>query len=514
MEEPRKAGFGGHPPGLPVLFFTELWERFSFYGMRALLILYLSKHFLFSDDEAYVIYGSYTALVYVGPLVGGALADRIMGARRAVTLGAILLALGHFTMALEGRPANAMADPTLGSVVVRSNASVDTLFLALALIVVGSAFLKPNISALVGKLYRPDDPRRDAGFTLFYMGINIGAGVASLLCGYVGETYGWRYGFGMAGVGMLIGLLVFLTGQEKLEGHGEAPDPQRLSRRILGPLSPLTAIYAGAALAVLLSTRLLQASTLLGVGLAGVCALTGLGLAGYAIFRAPPETRDRILVALALMLCAVVFFALFEQAGSSLNLYTDRNVARVVFGFEIPASTLQTLNPFFIIVLAPFFSALWTTLGRRGRALATPMKFALGLAQAGLGFGALVLGALFASADGKVALSFLVLAYFLHTTGELCLSPVGLSAMTKLAPAAMVGFVLGAWFLAWAAAQYLAAVFAKMASVKEAAAAMAPQVTLPLYTELFGTLALLGIGAGVIVALASPLLTRRMHGAD
>jgi POT family proton-dependent oligopeptide transporter len=252
----------------------------------------------------------------------------------------------------------------------------------------------------------------------------------------------------------------------------------------------------------------------LGVGLAGVCALTGLGLAGYAIFRAPPETRDRILVALALMLCAVVFFALFEQAGSSLNLYTDRNVARVVFGFEIPASTLQTLNPFFIIVLAPFFSALWTTLGRRGRALATPMKFALGLAQAGLGFGALVLGALFASADGKVALSFLVLAYFLHTTGELCLSPVGLSAMTKLAPAAMVGFVLGAWFLAWAAAQYLAAVFAKMASVKEAAAAMAPQVTLPLYTELFGTLALLGIGAGVIVALASPLLTRRMHGAD
>ncbi len=237
MEEPRKAGFAGHPPGLVVLFFTELWERFSFYGMRALLIFYLTKHFLFTDDEAYGIYGSYTALVYVGPLIGGVLADRIMGARRAVTLGAILLALGHFTMALEGPPATLVTDPTVGSVIVRSNASVETLYLALSLIIVGSAFLKPNISALVGKLYQPGDPRRDAGFTLFYMGINIGAGAATLLCGYVGETYGWRYGFGMAGVGMLIGLLVFLTGQEKLEGHGEPPNAQRLSRPLFGPLT-------------------------------------------------------------------------------------------------------------------------------------------------------------------------------------------------------------------------------------------------------------------------------------
>lgn len=511
----RSGFFAGHPRGLGVLFFTELWERFSFYGMRALLIFYLTKHFLFSDREAYAIYGAYTALVYIGPLVGGFIADRYLGARRAVALGAVLLALGHFTMALEGAPAVVLEDPALGHLVVRDGAMLQVLYLALALIIGGEAFLKPNISTLVGRLYAPNDRRRDAGFTLFYLGINVGAFAATLACGYLGETYGWRYGFGLAGVGMLIGLVVFLRGMRDLSAVGEAPEPAFLRRPIFGPLSGAGALYATSVPLVAAAFGLIQFPHIVGGSLALLCAAAGGGLATYAIVRCAPEARDRLLVALVLMMFAVVFFALFEQAGSSLNLFTDRSVDRHVLGFEIKASQIQSTNPLLIILLAPLFVWLWTNLGARGREPSTPQKFALGLIQIGLGFATLVLGAHLAGDDGRVALVWLLLSYLLQTTGELSLSPIGLSMVTKLSPTAIVGLAMGIWFLATAAAQFLAAAFASNASLEVAPDGTFNAATaLARYADLFGTLALIALAAGFVLFALAPMLRRRMHGAD
>ncbi len=503
----------GHPKGLYVCFLTEMWERFSYYGMRAILIFYLTRHFLMTDQMSTVIYGAYGSLVYAGPVIGGLIADRFLGFRKAVTFGAILLVLGHFGMAFEGAGAveRIAADGTAH--VARDPLFLQTMFLSLALIAIGVGFLKPNVSTIVGALYPQDDPRRDSAFTIFYMGINLGAAVASIACGYLGETYGWKYGFGLAGFGMLFGLLVFLRGQKHLRGHAEPRDPALLKEKLFAGLTREHVIYLGGLAAVVVAWTLLQNNAYIGALLGGFGIIVVGGVLIFSIVSCERVERDRMLAALALTAFSVLFWSLFEQAGSSLNLFTDRNVGRMLFGYEIPASMFQSLNPIFIIMLAPFFSALWIRWARRKVEPSTPVKFGLGLLQAGLGFLALVLGARFAGAEFTVGIEWLVLAYFLHTTGELCLSPVGLSMITKLSVHRVVGMMMGVWFLSNSAANYIAGLIASVTSTNTVGGAVTdPAQSLANYIDVFQFIGIVGIVTGVVVLGLSPVMRRAMHG--
>lgn len=505
---PDDAQWLGHPRGLFICFATELWERFSFYGMKYLLLLYLTKYHLFSDVAGLEVLGSYAALVYAMPVIGGLLADRYLGMRKAVVFGGILLALGHLGMAFEGEQARQVDQD-----VVRDGRALQVFYFSLALIVVGVGFLKPNISTIVGQLYSRDDPRRDSGFTIFYMGINIGAFTATLLCGYLGETYGWRYGFGAAGIGMVLGLVTFLRGQRYLGGVAEPRDPALLAGRSQLGMSRESTIYLSALAAIAVTWQMLQYHSAVGTAL-NLLALTVLiGLGWFIAVKCDPVERSRMLVLVILTVSTVVFWALFEQSAASMTLYADRVLDRNLLGFELTASQFGTLNPMFIFLLAPFFAWLWTVLGQRGLEPSTPVKFALGIAQAGLGFGALVVGASMPDAAGKVTLWWMVLAYLLHTTGELCLSPVGLSAVTKLSMPSVVGVMMGAWFLATAYSEFVAVQLAKLAAVATVDGEVA-DITAALagYTELFTSLMIVGLVVAALLLILSPLLRKMMHG--
>lgn len=508
MTQYTSAGDGlwlGQPRGLLILFFAEMWERFSFYGMRGLLVFYLTKHLLFDDATATGIYATYGAMVYLMPVIGGLVADRLLGFRRAVIFGAVLLCCGHLGMAYEGSPAI-----LVGGEVVRDADALQAFYLSIAFIIVGVGFLKPSISSIVGQLYAADDPRRDSGFTLFYMGINLGATLAALTCGYLGETYGWAYGFGLAGIGMLSGLVTFIRGQHWFADAGLPPDEQHLQQSVFGPVKREWLIYAAGLLAVIGVWWLVQHRDLVGQLLTVTSAAAVLGVIGFSLRQCTPEERDRMLVVLFLTAVSVVFWSLFEQAGSSMSLFADRNVDREVLGFTIRASQLQFVNPAFIILLAPVFSALWLQLGRRGWEPSTPTKFGLAIVQVGLGFAALVYGATTADADGQVALIYLVLAYFLHTTGELCLSPVGLSMVTRLSVPRVVGLMMGVWFLSSSVSHYLAGLIAGMASVGGGADA-ASQEALAVYSDTFTLVAQIALVTGAMVFVVAPFLRRRMH---
>jgi len=485
----------GHPRALWLLFVTEMWERFSYYGMRALLVFYMTETFLFGDNRSYAIYGAYTSLVYLTPVFGGMVADRILGYRKSVTVGAILMAFGHFAMAVEHER---------------------VFFLALALIIVGSGFFKPNMSTIIGKLYAPDDPRRDSGYTIFYMGVNLGAVLAPIGCGLVGEIFGLHWGFTLAGVGMLTGLFVFLKTQERLHGIADPPDEARLKHTVLPGLSLESTVYVLAAVAVAGVWQLVQMTGLVGLLLILIGGGVMLYLFGYSIVKCDRIQRDRIWVALVLTLFGVVFWAFFEQAGSSLNLFADRNVDKVVFGWNLPASVMQSINPGFILLFGGVFAWMWTALDRVGLNPSTPLKFGLGIIQLGLGFGALYYGASISQDDGMVALSWLVLGYLLHTTGELCLSPVGLSMMSKLAPPKMGAMMMGIWYLSSAFAQYAAGGIAQLTGVSgeggEGAAALAPTDTVMVYGNVFGQIALVALGVGVFLSIISPIIRRGTHG--
>ena len=486
--------FMGHPAGLYICFGTELWERFSFYGMKYLLLLYLTKYHLFADDAGLAVLGSYTALVYAMPVLGGLIADRYIGMRRAVVYGGLLLVAGHLGMAFEGEQAR-LVD---GSV-TRDEGALQVFYLSLALIIMGVGFLKPNISTVVGKLYAENDPRRDAGFTIFYMGINIGAFAATLLCGWLGEVYGWAYGFGAAGIGMLLGLVLFLWGQPLLEGHGEAPSDAVLAEK-KGPVSLETLIYLAGLVGVVVIWQIVQFNAVVGT-LLNLVAIGTLGGLGWYIFaRCDRVQRDRMLALVALIVSTVFFWALFEQAAGSMTLFADRDTDKTLFGITLTASQFGAANSFFIFTLAPVFAFLWTWLGRKNREPSTPVKFALGIAQAGLGFGALAYGAQFPDEAGLVSAWWLVLAYLLHTTGELCLSPVGLSAVTKLSVPGVVGVMMGAWFLASAYSSYVAALLGTMVTEAQG------------FAHLFDQLLWAGVIAGVAMLIATPLLKRLMHG--
>ncbi|EAQ96986.2 peptide MFS transporter [Congregibacter litoralis] len=501
-------GFFGHPRGLMICFATEMWERFSFYGMKYLLLLYLTKYHLFTDAEGLEVLGGYAALVYAMPVIGGLIADRYLGMRKSVILGGLLLVAGHLGMAVEGEQARMVGDS-----IQRDTRALQVFYASLALIVIGVGFLKPNISTIVGQLYSKDDPRRDSGFTIFYMGINLGSFSATLLCGYLGETYGWGYGFGAAGIGMLLGLATFIYGQRYLAGLAEPPEGGNLQQRTALGLSREHSIYVGALVGVVAVWQMLQFHAAVGLLLNSLSLIVLSGLAWFIVARCDAVERSRTIVLIILTMSTVVFWALFEQSAASMTLFADRVMDREVFGLTLTASQYGALNSMFIFMFAPFFAWLWTSLGRRGLEPSTPVKFALGIAQAGLGFGALVLGAANPDQAGLVSGYWMVLAYLLHTCGELCLSPVGLSAVTKLAVPSVVGVMMGSWFLATAYSEFVAAQLAKLAaletsggSITDTAAALAS------YGDLFTSLFWLGVGVGGVMLLLSPLLRRMMHG--
>ena len=485
--------FLGHPKGLFVCFATEMWERFSYYGMRALLILYLTKHWEFTDATSYLIYGAYTSLVYIMPVFGGMLADQILGSKKAVTYGAILLVFGHLGMTVE------------------SNEQI--FYLSLALIVSGVGFLKPNISTMVGALYEEGDPRRDSGFTIFYMGINIGAFTATLLCGYLGEQVGWAYGFGAAGIGMLFGLIIFLWGQKYLEGLAEPPSNKYLQK--MNGISYESWAYISGIFMVLVTWFLVQNSQLVGQLLGGFGAIFIGAWLLYALFRCAPNERDRLIVVGILILFSLIFWALFEQAGSSLNILTDRGVNRVIFGWEVPASMFQSLNAGFIFTIAPLFAMLWIALAKRNMEPSTPIKFSIGIILVGLGFLALVYG--MRSSEGlQTGVFWIILIYLLHTLGELCLSPVGLSSVTKLSPQRIVGFMMGMWFFASAAGNYVAGLIARATASESSGVSndvfdlTQKQSFMDVYTDV----GLMAIGCGIFLAILTPILKKLMHGAN
>ena len=497
--------FLGHPKGLFVCFATEMWERFSYYGMRALLILYLTKHWEFTDATSYLIYGAYTSLVYIMPVFGGMLADQILGSKKAVTYGAILLVFGHLGMTVE------------------SNEQI--FYLSLALIVSGVGFLKPNISTMVGALYEEGDPRRDSGFTIFYMGINIGAFTATLLCGYLGEEIGWAYGFGAAGIGMLLGLFIFLWGQKYLEGLAEPPSNKYMTK--VNGISYENWAYISGVVMVLVTWFLVQNSQLVGQLLGGFGVIFIGAWLLYALLKCAPEERDRLIVVGILILFSLIFWALFEQAGSSLNILTDRGVDRMIFGWEVPASMFQSLNAGFIFTIAPLFALLWIALAKRNMEPSTPIKFSIGIVLVGLGFLALVYG--MNSSEGlQTGVIWIVLIYLLHTLGELCLSPVGLSSVTKLSPQRIVGFMMGMWFFASAAGNYVASLIAK-GTAGDPVMLIAEKIYLQVmflpedtftvnqkngFMDVYTDVGLIAIGCGIFLAIITPLLRKLMHGAS
>jgi POT family proton-dependent oligopeptide transporter len=475
----RDPEFAGHPKGLYMLFFAEMWERFSYYGMRAILIFYLTQHWLFSDSKSNLIYGAYTSLVYITPVLGGYLADRYLGQRRAVLFGGILLALGHSLMAVEG--VGGQDDPT-----------INVFWAALAFIIVGSGFLKANISVMVGQLYNLTDIRRDGAYTIFYMGINLGAAVGTILVAYLGQTVGWGFGFGLAGIGMLMGLAVFVLGKKVLKGAGEAPAPLSKAREFT--------LYGVGFGAVAVIWALVQYQDVIQT----LLAISGVALLGYVLyesFKLEKEPRERMFAILFLISLNPLFWGLFEQAGGSMNLFTDRFVDRS----GVPAGIFQSINPIYIILLAPLFAGLWQWLGRRGSEPSAPAKFGLALAQMGLANLVLVWGA---EAWGVAAMTpvFLVFAYYLFaTTAELCLSPVGLSAMNRLAPSYLASLIMGAWFYMTAVGNFVAGKIGEATGGHDGE--MSKQGLLDIY-EVFGYIS---IGVAAAVLLLSPIVKRWMH---
>jgi POT family proton-dependent oligopeptide transporter len=475
----KEPEFAGHPKGLYMLFFAEMWERFSYYGMRALLIFYLTKHWLFADDKANLIYGAYTSLVYITPVLGGYLADRYLGQRKAVLFGGLLLAIGHSLMAVEGN--GGQTDP-----------AINVFWGALAFIIVGSGFLKANISVMVGQLYKLTDVRRDGAYTVFYMGINVGAALGTILVGYLGETIGWGYGFGLAGIGMLAGLVVFVLGKPALRGAGEAPRPLAKNTEFM--------LYGIGVASVAVIWALVQYQDVIQT----LLIISGVALLGYVLYQAfklDKEPRERIFAILFLIALNPIFWGLFEQAGGSMNLFTDRYVDRG----GVPASIFQSINPIYIILLAPLFAGVWVTLGKRGIEPSAPAKFGLALLQVGLANLVLVWGAQAVGVAVMTPVLFVFLYYLLATTGELCLSPVGLSAMNRLAPKFMASLIMGAWFYMTAVGNFVAG------KIGEATGGHGGEMTKDKFLEIYSLFGWLTIGIGVGVLLLSPIVKRWMH---
>jgi|SRR5579871_4360764 len=481
--------FFGHPRGLATLFFTEMWERFSYYGQRALLILYMTDTvphggLAFPLMKAGAIYGLYTALVYLLALPGGWVADRITGQRRAVLYGGILISAGQFCLVAPG---------------------LLLFYLGLVLLILGTGLLKPNVSTIVGQLYSQGDVRRDSGFSIFYMGINIGALISPLACGWIGQPPHWRWGFGLAGIGMIAGLIQYVLGWKHLGTAGLDPVPaanpeedRRQKRRALwAALFGLAILVALGALGTAGTVTITPEAISDAFGI--ILIVVSVGIFGWLIFGRgwSPVERKRSVAILVLFIASALFWSAFEQAGSSLNLFAERSTNRNVMGFEFPAAWFQFVQPLFVILLAPVFAWLWIALRRREPS--SPAKFSLGLLFVGLSFAILVPAAKANASGALVSPWWLNTTYFLQTLGELSLSPVGLSAMTKLAPARVAGLMMGVWFVSIALGNYLAG----------QAASLYESLTVP---QLFGAVAGFTLVAALILAFLIKPTVRLMGG--
>ncbi len=623
-----------HPKGLIILFFAEMWERFSYYGMRGILIFFLTQHFLFDDATAGATYGSYTSLVYLLPLVGGLMADRYLGTRKAIAFGALLLVAGHGMMAFEGRPATevltfaptgaeyqvvsegrgaarevgimvdgqryaftpaeggglALTDLPVGATLpavlpegsysleqTRDAGGVSIFYLAVSLIIMGVGFLKPNISTIVGQLYPQGDPRRDSGFTLYYYGINLGAFWAAVLCGLLGQTVGWWAGFGLAGVGMALGWVVFVLGKPLLQGKGEPPNPEALNKKVFGPINrewfiyllgiigviPIVGLFiADAAVRrwvaatvetvnamgaeVSIFVKAIEFFNVIGAFLLAATVASLAYITWFLVTKCNKIERERMQLAVVLIFGAVVFFTLFEQAGTSLNLFADRNVdltlAPVAMQFlgitigtpaqlaaagitpsgfwidaTITAAQVQSFNAGFILIFAPIFAAMWAFLASRKMDPNPTMKFGLGIMQVGLGFLVVVWAAGSGMVDSAFQTPLIVLAllYMLHTTGELFLSPVGLSEITKLSVPSVVSFMMAVWFLASSIAQYVGGIISGFAGTETVGGqVLNPELALETSLGVFGVLGWWGVGIGIGFVLLSFLIKGWSHGAN
>jgi POT family proton-dependent oligopeptide transporter len=488
-------GFMGHPSGLSTLFFTEMWERFSYYGMRAILTLYMTKSLAegglnFDEKYAGIIYATYVSSVWYLPLIGGWLADRIFGARRAVLFGGIIIACGHYSMAIN---------------------SLFTFYAGLILIACGTGLLKPNISAMVGQLYPEGDQRRDAGFSIFYMGINLGAFLSPIVVGFLAQAEAsrnfikslgfdpnsaWHWGFGAAGVGMTLGIIQYLLGQRKLATVGNKPEPLsavETDKRVgVDYVTLILAIVGGVAGAGL------------GFYYGEAGALSALFpcvvgfFAGYLIGTTRLLNGDelkRVLVIFILFLFSILFWMTYEQAGSSLTLFADRLTRTTIFGWTYPSSWFQSVPAIFVIIFAPIIGAIWQTLGKRQPS--SPGKFTIGLFFAGIAFVVIAFAATLTTA-GRVSPAWLVLVYFLQTIGELCLSPVGLSTVSKLSPARMLGLMMGVWFLSISIGSYIAGLTTRLFEGNDAA----------VLTRAFGMFAGITLLAAIILAVLTPLIKK------
>jgi len=595
-ETASSAEWFGHPRPLARLFTTEMWERFGYYGMRALLTLYLADHFLFRDPVINGLYGAFAALVYLTPFFGGMMADRYLGYKKSVKVGAILLSLGYFCLCLGGEK----AEPIMryggqeykvetvkaksagekdrqfvvtdagkyeiqgnsdGSIILkgagdgalpakmeqgaykfdgtRDDFYLAILFFAFAALAIGNGFFKPNISTMVGALYDQTDPRRSSGFSIFYMGINLGSMISQILCPVIAAAFGWSWGFALAGAGMFVSYLLVQFDGGQLDAYGAPPKLEKDPTLwvVLGSLTLVPLIWF-----LMYNTMMdSEASTEAARAGAGVIAyLVSLPILGkvlgimflgsiigtpiYAWFTGTKEEYHKMVVAAVLITFSVVFWTLFEQAGTSMTLYADRNTDREltgiigsVYGFifgtmTMPAGQVQFFNPLFIVILAPLFAIMWGALSRIGFEPSTPVKFAVGLILVGVGFMALVYGAQFHDGAFRVPLMWLILAYLLHSIAELCLSPVGLAMITNLSMPRIVGMMMGVWFLATAMAQYVAGIVSQFASVETVAGKTAnPQLALQTYMGVFETIGIASMIIGAVLFVMSWGLRKWMH---
>ena len=574
----------GHPSQLARLFTTEAMERFGYYGMRALLTLYLAQHFLFSDTTTTGLYGGFTALVYLTPLIGGLLADRYLGSKRSVKFGAIMMSLGYLTLCFGGQPAKPFAtidgqryevvqqgrgeaakqyvvdhgqqllikgndDKSVSLIAAdgrearkvaaggfqaqgeRNPLSVFLLLIGLALVVIGNGFFKPNISTIVGSLYADGDRRRDAGFTIFYMGINLGSLFSQVFCPLLAVGMGswgglgWWAGFALAAAGMMVSWLLIQFDGGKLDGYGDRPEGAPANRDYIIYICAVLAIP----IAYFLFTNLMNyVKPAAGTGIVGyIATLPIMGKIMFGTFLiAVPATLiwsfvkgsrqefQMMLAAMILITFNTVFWTLFEQAGSSLTLFADRNTDLSVFGlFRISAGQTQFFNAAFIVLLAPLFSMMWNGMAKRGIEPTIPVKFGIALVGVGAGFLFLVWGAQFAGPDFKVGLWWLAGLYLIHSIAELCISPVGLSMITKLSIARIVGMMMGVWFLSIAVAQYVAGVVAQFASVETVGGQVTNLgVSLHTYVGVFQKIGLFAIVVGAVLLLLAWPLRKLMHG--
>lgn len=591
----------GHPRLLALLFTTEMWERFGYYGMRAVLVLYLVEHFVFADHVANGLYGAFTSLVYLTPLIGGFIADQYIGPKRAVKTGAILMSIGYLMLAFTGGEAakpfvvieghryevqtekkedvtsqylmqngarykivgnedksitivGAKAD--LPATVAdghykfdgaRNPLNVFLLFGSLALVIIGNGYFKPNITNIIGQMYERTDRRRDIAYTIFYMGINLGSVISQTLVPLFAIWFGYQWGFALAGFGMVLAWARFQFSGERLAPYGNPPKAKKNTNLFfyVGTLCAIPVVW------FLLNNTMLTASVAHAVAAKGVIGFLAsqpvlgqvlfvaffgavIGIPLWATFSIKPEDRDRLIVACVLTLYSVVFWTLFEQAGSSMTLFADRNTDLVIFSphrvldhsvhflkwtipavwqYTMPAGQVQIFNPIFIVVFAPLYSVMWNFLGKRGIEPSAPLKFAIALLLVGLGFLALVYGSKFHGADYRVPLFWLVFAYFLHSMGELCMSPVGLSAVSKLSVPKLVGLMFGVWLMGSSIAQYIGGIVAQFASTETVAGqVLNPEVSLNTYLGMFEKIGIASIIVSGVALLLWPLLKRGMHG--